>query len=53
MLDFGAGSCWASRFLNQMGCRVISLDTSLTALNIGKELKKKHLVFGNQRVHFC
>jgi len=51
VLDFGAGSCWASRFLNQMGCSVVSLDTSATALQIGKELKNRLPVIGSQPEH--
>lgn len=37
VLDFGVGSCWSSRFLNQMGCEVYALDVSKTALEIGEE----------------
>ncbi len=51
VLDFAAGSCWASRLLNQLGCEVISLDASKTALNIGRELKHRHAVFGKQPPH--
>ena len=28
ILDFGAGSCWKSRFLSQLGLKVIALDVS-------------------------
>ncbi|MBF0273796.1 MAG: class I SAM-dependent methyltransferase [Nitrospinae bacterium] len=38
VLEFGAGSCWLSRMLNQMGCSTISVDVSSTALDIGKKL---------------
>jgi SAM-dependent methyltransferase len=38
VLDFGAGSCWLSRFLNELHCATISLDPSETALKIGREL---------------
>jgi hypothetical protein len=31
VLEFGAGTGWASRFLTQLGCRVILLDVSATA----------------------
>jgi SAM-dependent methyltransferase len=51
ILVFGAGSCWASRFLNQMGYSVVSLDTSKTALQMGEDLKRKHPVFGQQPAH--
>src|SRR4051794_36467401 len=32
VLEFGAGTCWASRLLTQMGCQVIAMDVSPTAL---------------------
>jgi len=38
ILDFGAGTCWISRFLNQMQCITISCDASKTALKIGEKL---------------
>jgi len=41
ILDFGAGTCWISRFLNQMQCITISCDASKTALKIGKKLFEK------------
>ncbi len=37
VLDFGAGACWSSRFLTQLGFRVIAADVSPTALAIGRE----------------
>lgn len=46
VLDFGAGSCWASRFLTQMGCKVYALDVSATALTIGAELFTRQPVIG-------
>src|ERR1700745_2015892 len=46
VLEFGAGSCWAARFLTQLGCRVIALDISPTALRMGKELYERQPVFG-------
>lgn len=48
VLEFGAGTCWASRFLTQLGCRVIALDISSTALRIGRELYERHPVFGDR-----
>lgn len=48
VLDFGAGSCWTSRFLTQLGYQVISLDVSETALKIGRELYSRQPVFGSQ-----
>lgn len=48
VLDFGAGSCWSSHLLTQLGCEVTALDVSETALKIGGELYRRHPVFGNQ-----
>ena len=36
VLDFGAGTCWLSKLLYQMGCHVTALDVSAEALDIGK-----------------
>jgi len=46
VLDFGAGSCWFSRLLNQMQCQTISTDASKTALEIGKRLFREHPIVG-------
>ena len=48
VLEFGAGTCWASRFLTQLGCRVIAVDISPTALRIGRDLYQRQPVFGDQ-----
>ena len=48
ILDFGAGSCWTSRFLSQLGLRVIAVDVSQSALKIGEELYKRQPLVGNQ-----
>ena len=48
ILDFGAGSCWTSRFLTQLGLRVIAQDVSASALRIGAELYKRWPVAGDQ-----
>ena len=48
ILDFGAGSCWTSRFLSQLGLRVIAVDVSSSALKIGAELYKRHPLIGDQ-----
>lgn len=48
ILDFGAGSCWTSRFLSQLGLQVIALDVSPSALKIGQELYRRHPIIGNQ-----
>jgi SAM-dependent methyltransferase len=56
IMDFGAGSCWTSRFLSQLGLSVIAVDVSATALKIGEELYRRHPIIGNQPdarfVHF-
>lgn len=46
VLDFGAGTCWISRFLNQMQCSTISSDVSTTALEFGKKLFEMQPVLG-------
>lgn len=48
ILDFGAGSCWTSRFLSQLGLQVIAVDVSATALKIGAELYRRHPLVGDQ-----
>jgi ubiquinone/menaquinone biosynthesis C-methylase UbiE len=48
VLEFGAGTCWASRFLTQLGCRVIAVDVSPTALRMGQELYRRQPVIGNK-----
>jgi SAM-dependent methyltransferase len=42
VLDFAAGSCWASDILAALGCRVIALDVSMTGLMIGRERTRTH-----------
>ena len=46
VLDFGAGSCWLSKLLNQLQCCTISVDCSITALEIGKKLFEQHPING-------
>src|SRR6266404_2296492 len=48
ILDFGAGSCWTSRFLSQLGLKVIALDVSPSALKIGQKLYRRHPIIGKQ-----
>lgn len=48
VLDFGAGSCWASRWLTQLGMEAIALDVSETALRIGQALYARQPVIGNR-----
>lgn len=38
ILDFGAGTCWSTRMLAQMGYAVTAVDVSAAALEIGREL---------------
>lgn len=47
VLEFAAGTCWFSRYLNQLQCRTISCDVSETALNIGKRLFSEFPIIGN------
>lgn len=46
VLDFAAGTCWLSRYLNQMQCATISLDASKAALDIGRRLFNEHPIIG-------
>lgn len=46
VVDFGAGTCWLSRCLNQMGCATISVDPSASALEIGRRMFREHPVMG-------
>ena len=48
VLDFGAGSGWASRWLTQLGMEVIALDVSRTALEIGKTLYARQPIIGQR-----
>jgi len=51
VLEFGAGSCWAGRLLNQLGMAVTSLDVSRSALALGERLKRERPVYGRQPEH--
>ena len=48
VLEFGAGTCWAARILTQLGCKVIAVDVSPTALSIGQELYERHPPIGDR-----
>ena len=48
VLEFGAGTGWLARFLTQLGCRVLLLDVSPTALRIARELYDRMPVIGDQ-----
>jgi SAM-dependent methyltransferase len=41
VLEFGAGTGWLARCLTQLGCRVILLDVSHTALKMARELYER------------
>ncbi len=47
VLEFGSGTCWFSRFLNQMGCATISVDVSQTALDFGRRLFEEMPILGS------
>jgi SAM-dependent methyltransferase len=46
VLDFGAGTCWLSRFLAQLNCLPIACDASKTALAIGRRLFDEYPLIG-------
>jgi SAM-dependent methyltransferase len=46
VLDFGAGTCWLSRFLAQLNCQPICCDTSRAALAIGQRLFREFPLIG-------
>jgi ubiquinone/menaquinone biosynthesis C-methylase UbiE len=48
VVDFGAGTGWFARFLTQLGCRVILLDVSETALKMARELYQRLPVIGDR-----
>jgi SAM-dependent methyltransferase len=48
VLEFGAGTGWLSRFMTQLGCKVVLLDVSPTALRIAKALYERLPVVGDQ-----
>jgi SAM-dependent methyltransferase len=48
VLEFGAGTGWLSKFLTQLGCRMILVDVSPTALRIAQELYARQPVLGDR-----
>jgi len=48
VLEFGAGTGWLSRFMTQLGCRVILLDVSPSALTIARELYERQPIVGDR-----
>jgi ubiquinone/menaquinone biosynthesis C-methylase UbiE len=50
VLDLGAGTCWLTRILSQLSCRVIAADVSASALDIGRDLFRKFPPLGGDWV---
>jgi SAM-dependent methyltransferase len=48
VLEFGAGTGWLSRWLTQLGCRVVLLDVSPTALTLARDLYDRQPVIGER-----
>jgi 2-polyprenyl-3-methyl-5-hydroxy-6-metoxy-1,4-benzoquinol methylase len=48
VLDFGCGTGWLSRCLTQLGCHVVALDVSATALEMARALYQRVPVVGAQ-----
>ncbi len=48
VLEFGAGTGWLGRILTQLGCQVILLDVSATALKIAAEEFERVPAIGNR-----
>jgi ubiquinone/menaquinone biosynthesis C-methylase UbiE len=48
IVDFGAGSCWTSHFLSQLGCRVVAMDISEAMLELGRRRYEEQPLFGEQ-----
>ena len=48
VLDFGAGTCWTTRSLTQLGCAVTAVDVSATALGLGRDLFARLPPIGNR-----
>jgi SAM-dependent methyltransferase len=46
ILDFGAGTCWSTRCLVQLGQDVIAMDVSKNALDMGRELFRRLPIAG-------
>ena len=46
ILDFGAGTCWMSRLLAQLGASVTATDVSPSALRLGQDLLRTHPLIG-------
>ena len=48
VLDFGAGTCWLSRLVAQLNCRMVCCDPSPAALAIGRKFFEEHPPLGHE-----
>lgn len=48
VVDFGAGTAWSSRYLTQLGCEVVAVDVSPTALALARVLFERLPVVGER-----
>ena len=47
VVDFGAGACWTTHALAQLGCAVTAVDVAQAGLDMGKRLFERHPPFGD------
>jgi SAM-dependent methyltransferase len=48
VVDFGAGTCWSTRWLTQLGCSTVAVDVSQAALDVGRRLFERLPVVGDR-----
>lgn len=48
VVDFGAGTCWSTRWLTQLGCSTVAVDVSQAALDVGRSLFERMPVVGDR-----
>jgi 2-polyprenyl-3-methyl-5-hydroxy-6-metoxy-1,4-benzoquinol methylase len=48
VVDFGAGTCWSTRWLTQLGCSTVAVDVSEAALEVGRQLFERMPVAGDR-----
>src|SRR5918998_596913 len=48
VVDFGAGTCWSTRWLTQLGCSTVAVDVSQAALDVGRQLFERMPVAGDR-----
>src|SRR5829696_3442279 len=48
VVDFGAGTCWSTRWLTQLGCSTVAVDVSSAALDVGRQLFERMPVVGDR-----